>query len=240
MKWPGVRKAFKKLLKWSAWGLLGWVVLSVFLVLLFRFVPVPTTAFMVEREVASWFSDQPYASRHHWVPLKEIAPCARLAVIAAEDQNFPDHHGFDWEAIETAVEHNRRSRRTHGASTLTQQTAKNLFLWPGRSWVRKGFEVYFTVLLEGLWPKHRILEVYLNSAEFGDGIYGVEAASWAHFNKGASALGPREAALLAAVLPSPRKYRADRPGPYVRQRQAWILQQMEQLGGDATVKALGE
>lgn len=240
MKWPGLKKVSKKLLRWGAWGALGWVVLTVSAVLLFRFVPLPTSAFMVERRVASWFSDKPYASRHDWVPLDEIAPCARLAVIAAEDQNFKDHRGFDWEAIETAVEHNKRSRRTHGASTLSQQTAKNLFLWPGRSWVRKGLEVYFTALLEGLWPKRRILEVYLNSAEFGDGIYGVEAASWAYFNKGAAALKPPEAALLAAVLPSPRRYRADRPGPYVRQRQTWILQQMEQLGGDAYLKALDE
>ena len=161
-----------------------------------------------------------------------------VAVIAAEDQNFEDHFGFDWQAIEKAIAHNEHSRRKRGASTVSQQTAKNLFLWESRSWVRKGFEVYFTLLLETLWPKRRILEVYLNIVEFGDGVYGVEAASRKFFGRSAAALTPGQAALLAAVLPSPRRFRADAPSPYVRGRQEWILRQMRQLGGDQVVRNL--
>jgi monofunctional biosynthetic peptidoglycan transglycosylase len=161
-----------------------------------------------------------------------------VAVIAGEDQNFPDHFGFDWKAIEKAVEHNESSRRKRGASTVSMQTAKNLFLWESRSWLRKGFEAYFTLLLESTWPKKRILEVYLNIVEFGDGIYGVEAASRAYFGKAAKRLTPSEAALLAAVLPNPHKYRANAPSEYVRGRQEWILGQMRQLGGEQVVKAL--
>jgi monofunctional biosynthetic peptidoglycan transglycosylase len=162
-----------------------------------------------------------------------------VAVIAAEDQNFPDHFGFDWKAIEKAVAHNERSRKKRGASTVSQQTAKNLFLWESRSWVRKGFEVYFTLLLEATWSKRRILEVYLNIVEFGDGVYGVEAASNKYFGKHAKALTQSEAALLAAVLPSPLRLRADAPSSYVRGRQDWILNQMRMLGGAQVVKALG-
>ena len=163
-----------------------------------------------------------------------------LAVIAAEDQNFAEHFGFDWKAIEKALEHNERSRRKRGASTLSQQTAKNLFLWSSRSWVRKGFEVWFTLLLEAGWSKRRILEVYLNIVEFGDGIYGVEAASQHYFRKPAQRLRPAEAALLAAVLPNPRRFKVSSPSPYVLGRQAWILGQMQQLGGVQVVNELGE
>ena len=161
-----------------------------------------------------------------------------VAVIAAEDQNFEDHFGFDWEAIEKAIAHNEHSRKKRGASTVSQQTAKNLFLWESRSWARKGFEVYFTLLLEACWSKRRILEVYLNIVEFGDGVYGVEAASRKFFGRSAAALTSGQAALLAAVLPSPRRYRADAPSPYLRGRQEWILRQMRQLGGDQVVRNL--
>jgi monofunctional biosynthetic peptidoglycan transglycosylase len=159
-------------------------------------------------------------------------------VIAAEDQKFAEHFGFDWQAIEKALEQNSRSKKTKGASTLSQQTAKNLFLWSGRTWLRKGVEAYFTVLLEALWPKRRILETYLNVAEFGDGIYGVEAAAQRYFRKPASRLNGSEAALLAAVLPSPRRYRVTAPNAYVRSRQQWILNQMGHLGGAAALKEL--
>ena len=145
-------------------------------VLILRFIPVPFSSLMVQRRIESWFSPEPYKSRHEWVPLEDIAPCMGVAVIAAEDQNFPDHFGFDWKAIEKAIAHNERSRRKRGASTVSQQTAKNMFLWESRSWVRKGFEAYFTLLIELGWSKSRILEVYLNIVEFGDGVYGVEAA----------------------------------------------------------------
>lgn len=201
------------------------------LVLLLRFVPVPCSALMVERRVASWGSGKPYAARQRWVPLEQIAPAMGAAVIAAEDQNFEDHFGFDWQAIEKAIAHNERSRKKRGASTVTQQTAKNLFLWESRSWVRKGCEAYFTLLLETLWSKRRILEVYLNIVEFGDGVYGVEAAAHKYFGRSAGALNPGQAALLAAVLPSPHRFRADAPSPYLRSRQDWILRQMSQLGG---------
>jgi monofunctional biosynthetic peptidoglycan transglycosylase len=172
------------------------------------------------------------------VSLDQISPAMGVAVIAAEDQKFAEHFGFDWQAIEKALEHNWRNTRTKGASTLTQQTAKNLFLWSDRSWPRKGLEAYFTVLLEALWPKRRILETYLNVAEFGDGVYGVEAAAQKYFRKPASRLNGSEAALLAAVLPSPRNYKVNAPSAYVRERQQWILNQMGQIGGVAALKAL--
>jgi monofunctional biosynthetic peptidoglycan transglycosylase len=163
-----------------------------------------------------------------------------LAVIAAEDQNFPEHSGFDWQAIEKALAHNERSRRKRGASTVSQQTAKNLFCWESRSWLRKGAEAWFTLLIETLWSKRRILEVYLNIVEFGDGLYGVEAASQAVFRKPAKRLTASECALLAAVLPNPHRYKARAPSAYVLGRQAWILKQMQQLGGEAVVKELGK
>jgi len=211
---------------------------SVGLVLLLRFIPVPFSALMAQRRVEAWVARKPCTALHHWTPLEQIAPSMGVAVIAAEDQNFGEHFGFDWQAIEKAIAHNEHSRRKRGASTVSQQTAKNLFLWESRSWVRKGCEVYFTLLLETLWSKRRILEVYLNIVEFGDGVYGAEAASRRFFGRPAAALTPGQAALLAAVLPSPRRYRADAPSPYLRGRQEWILQQMRQLGGDQVVKGL--
>lgn len=217
--------------------LLG-LVASAGLVLLLRFIPVPCSALMVERQVEAWGSGRRYVALHHWTPLEKIAPAMGLAVIAAEDQNFEEHFGFDWKAIEKAITHNEHSRKKRGASTVTQQTAKNLFLWESRSWARKGCEVYFTLLLETFWSKRRILEVYLNSVEFGDGVYGVDAASRKFFGRSAGAINPGQAALLAAVLPSPRRFRADAPSPYLRGRQEWILRQMRQLGGEQVVKNL--
>lgn len=205
-------------------------------VLVLRWAPVPTTALMLARRL----EPKARAQVHAWVPLEEIAPSLGLAVLAAEDQNFSEHWGFDWQAIEKALAHNERSRRKKGASTVTQQTAKNLFLWEGRTWVRKGFEAWFTLLLELAWPKRRILEVYLNSVEFGEGVFGAEAAARTFFRKPAKRLSAEESALLAAVLPSPRRFRADAPSPYVRGRQAWILEQMRLMGGERVVKELGK
>jgi len=213
-------------------GALSCLATSVLLVLLFRLVPPPVAGVMVERRVESWFKPGNYKAEYDWKPLRQIAPVMGIAVIAAEDQRFAEHLGFDWKAIEQAIAHNEHSRRKRGASTISQQTAKNLFLWGGRSWGRKGLEAYFTVLIEGLWPKERILEVYLNIVEFGDGVFGVEAAARQYFHKPASRLSAREAALLAAVLPNPHRYHAAHPSPYVRKRQVWILQQMHQLGGE--------
>ena len=205
----------------------------------FSVLPVPFSAVMLERQVSAWFSgDFHYVAHSDWVGMGEISPWMGLAVIAAEDQKFPDHWGFDVPAIEKALAHNERNEnRIRGASTLSQQTAKNLFLWDGRSWLRKGLEVGLTVGIETVWSKKRILTVYLNIAEFGDGIFGVEAAAQRYFHKPASRLTPAEAALLAAVLPNPIRFRADAPSGYVRSRQAWILRQMRQLGGEGFMQA---
>jgi monofunctional glycosyltransferase len=232
------RPFWKRILRWLTFALLACLVSTLVAAVLFRFCPVPTTAVMVERRIGATLEGRDYQERHTWASLDEISPSMGAAVIAAEDQNFSEHFGFDWKAIEKAVEHNEHSRKKRGASTLSQQTAKNLFLWEGRSWFRKGLEVYFTLLLETVWSKRRILEVYLNSAEFGEGVFGVEAASRHFFGKPARRLSPSEAALLAAVLPSPVRYRADAPSPYVRGRQAWILAQMRNLGGAQVVNAL--
>ncbi|HMO34377.1 MAG TPA: monofunctional biosynthetic peptidoglycan transglycosylase [Lacibacter sp.] len=174
-----------------------------------------------------------------YVRLEAISPAARLAVLAAEDQRFPEHRGFDWKSIQQALEHNERlPNRVRGASTLSQQTAKNVFLWQGRSWLRKGLEAYCTVLIETFWGKRRILELYLNVAEMGPGIYGIEAAARHYYNKPAARLTATEAARIAACLPNPKRYRVQPPDRYVQRRSAWILQQMRNLEGDPAVKGL--
>lgn len=214
------------------------IVLAVFWgggIALFSIVPVPFSAVMVERQIGAWLQgDFGYVAHSDWVSMDEISPWMGLAVIAAEDQTFPDHWGFDVAAIEKALSHNERNEnRIRGASTLSQQTVKNLFLWDGRSWLRKGLEAGLTVGVETVWSKKRILTVYLNIAEFGDGVFGVEAAAQRYFGKSASRLTQSEAALLAAVLPNPLRFKAAAPSGYVRSRQAWILRQMRQLGGES-------
>lgn len=214
------------------------IVLAVFWgggIALFSVMPVPFSAVMVERQLGAWLSgDFGYVAHSDWVSMDEISPWMGLAVIAAEDQKFPDHWGFDVSAIEKALAHNERNEnRIRGASTLSQQTAKNLFLWDGRSWVRKGLEAGLTLGMETVWSKKRILTVYLNVAEFGDGVFGVEAAAQRYFHKPASRLSLSEAALLAAVLPNPIRFKASAPSGYVRSRQAWIMRQMRQLGGES-------
>lgn len=223
------------------WLVLGWIGLSLGLVLLFRFVPPPTSAFMLIRQTSAWVHDEAGFRMHHdWVPLEQIAPSLALAVVASEDQKFPQHHGFDVASIRKALIEAGEGERLRGASTISQQTAKNLFLWGGRSFVRKGIEAWFTVWMELLWPKHRILEVYLNIAEFGDGIYGAEAAARQLFGTSAARLTPRQSALLAAVLPSPRRLHAAHPGAYVERRVNWIRRQMQQLGGPAYLGLTGQ
>lgn len=217
------------------------IVLGVFWgggIALFSVMPVPFSAVMVERQLGAWLSgDFGYVAHSDWVSMDEISPWMGLAVIAAEDQKFPEHWGFDVSAIEKALAHNERNEnRIRGASTLSQQTAKNLFLWDGRSWVRKGLEAGLTLGMETVWSKKRILTVYLNVAEFGDGIFGVEAAAQRYFHKPASRLSLSEAALLAAVLPNPMRFKADAPSGYVRSRQAWIMRQMRQLGGESFMR----
>ncbi len=217
------------------------IVLAVFWgggIALFSVMPVPFSAVMIERQLGAWLQGNfGYVAHSDWVSMDEISPWMGLAVIAAEDQKFPDHWGFDVSAIEKALAHNERNEnRIRGASTLSQQTAKNLFLWDGRSWVRKGLEAGLTLGIETVWSKKRILTVYLNIAEFGDGVFGVEAASQRYFHKPASRLSPSEAALLAAVLPNPLRFKASAPSGYVRSRQAWIMRQMRQLGGESFMR----
>ncbi|WP_114861366.1 monofunctional biosynthetic peptidoglycan transglycosylase [Azospirillum brasilense] len=187
---------------------------------LYRVVPVPATPLMLIRAAGG------SGLAHDWVPLSQISPHLARAVIASEDTLFCGHGGFDWAAIEGAFEDNEEGRRLRGGSTISQQTAKNAFLWPDRSWTRKGIEAWFTLLIETLWPKSRILEVYLNIVEWDDGVYGAEAAARHHFKKPASALTRREAALLAVVLPNPRNWSPNPPGTYVARRAAIIERRM--------------
>jgi len=202
-------------------------------VLAMRWFPPPTSAFMLRAKFEAWHEGSVnFNLRQQWVGLSKISPAAGLAVLAAEDQSFIRHHGFNFKAIAQAFKRNQNSKHIRGGSTLSQQTAKNLFLYPQRNFFRKSLEAGLTILLELLWGKPRILEVYLNIVQFGDGIYGVEAASWAFFGKPALRLEPGEAALLAAVLPNPLKLRADNPSAYVLKRREWILRQMRQLGED--------
>jgi monofunctional biosynthetic peptidoglycan transglycosylase len=184
----------------------------------YAFFDPPGTVLMMQRAA------QGESIRHRPVPISRMSPHVVRSVIAAEDANFCTHDGFDIEAIQDAMDSNARGRRTRGASTISQQVAKNLFLWPERSWIRKGFETYFTVLIEFMWPKRRIMEAYLNAAEWGDGVFGIEAAAQARFGVSAEELSPLQAARLAAVLPSPNRWRADSPGPYVRRRSASIVE----------------
>lgn len=222
-----LRTLIRRLLKCLLW----FAAASVLLVLIFRWVPPPGTALMVERKVESWEDGKPIDLQRTWRPWSELPDDLKIAVIAGEDQKFAEHWGFDVDAIQAALDHNERGGSLRGASTISQQVAKNLFLWPGRSWLRKGLEVWFTGLLELLWPKQRILEVYLNSVEWGDGVFGAEAAARKHFGIGAPYLSGRQSSLLAAVLPNPLKWSPSRPSAYVNRRANWIHQQMRQLGG---------
>ncbi|MGL4269009.1 MAG: monofunctional biosynthetic peptidoglycan transglycosylase [Plesiomonas sp.] len=213
--------------------------LLVALIVAYRFLPVALPSVIVERYVQAYAAGNfAFTVHHDWVSSDQIAPAMKLAVIAAEDQRFVENFGFDWEAIRKAMQHNERRRTVRGGSTITQQTAKNVFLWSDRSWLRKGLEAGITVLLESLWSKDRILTVYLNSIEFGPGIFGVEAAAHYYFHKPARRLSSREAALLAAVLPNPIRYKVQAPSGYVVHRQQWILRQMRQLGGTAMLTDL--
>jgi monofunctional biosynthetic peptidoglycan transglycosylase len=221
-----------RLLRAVAWLVALCIVGSVLAVLSLRWINPPFTAFMAEAQIAAWTSRDPnYVFRNSWVDLDRISPNLPLAVVASEDQKFPEHWGFDVAAIEKAYALNQHSHKVRGASTISQQVAKNLFLWSGRSYFRKGLEAYFTLLIESLWPKRRILEVYLNIAEFGYGTYGAEAAAQRFFHKPAARLTRGDSAVLAAVLPNPERLLAAAPSRYVQQRREWILGQMQALGG---------
>lgn len=196
------------------------------MVLLYKWVPVPATPLMVIR----YFENPEEPIQHDWVSYNEISGYLPLAVLSSEDQNFLNHSGFDMKAIEKAIENNKNGKRVRGASTITQQTAKNVFLWPNRDWFRKGLEAYFAFLMETLWSKQRIMEVYLNSIEMGKGVYGAEAAAQHWFKKPASKLTAYEAAAIAAILPNPRVYRANPASSYIAQRKSWIVRQMSNYG----------
>jgi monofunctional biosynthetic peptidoglycan transglycosylase len=226
------RAAWRRVLRILLWGIGAGLLLSVASVLVMRWFNPPLSAFMAEATIAAWIDrDQDYSLHHQWVDLAQISPNLALAVVASEDQKFPEHWGFDVEAIEKAYKLNQHSHRVRGASTISQQVAKNMFLWSGRSYFRKGLEAYFTVLIETCWPKRRILEVYLNIAEFGKGTFGAEAAAQRFLHKPAARLTRSDAAVMAAVLPNPERFLISAPSRYIEQRRAWILEQMQALGG---------
>ncbi len=227
----------KKIWKFLTRLILFLFISSIAAVVVFRFVPLPFTFLMLERCVQQKMDDRKMKLEYHWVPLSQISNTLQLAVVTSEDQNFLFHHGFDFQAIQKAVKYNetqlkkKKHSRVRGASTISQQCAKNAFLFPARSFIRKGFEVYFTALIELLWSKQRIMEVYLNIIEMGDGIYGAEAAAQAHFHTHAKNLSAGQSALIAACLPNPLKFNAGAPSAYVFRRQGAILRQMELWGG---------
>lgn len=217
-----------RILKIAKRILIWFFILSAGSVILLRFVPVYFTPLMGIRCAQQAFSGEKLKLKHKWIPLEEMSPKMPMAVIASEDNRFPDHHGFDLIEINKAIKERERGRH-RGASTISQQTAKNVFLWPSSSWIRKGFEAYFTVLIELFWSKERIMEVYLNSIEMGDGIYGVEAVAHEHFGKKASELTAGECALIAATLPNPLKYDSAHPSRYMLKRKSQILRLMRAL-----------
>ncbi len=220
----------KKLQKLLQWIVLLFFGSTIFFVVLYRFVPVPLTPLMIIRCAQQVSRGEKIRLKHHWVPLEEMSKYLPVAVMASEDQRFLQHHGFDVVEIQNAIEERQSGKRLRGGSTISQQTAKNVFLWPKSSWVRKGFEAYFTVLIELCWNKERIMEVYLNSIEMGDGIYGAEAVAQQHFSRPAKKLSPANCALVAATLPNPLKYSSKNPSRHVLKRQTAIMRQMKHIG----------
>lgn len=206
------------------------MILSVGSTILYRWVPVPLTPLMIIRCVEQMNDGKSMTLKHDWVSLDEISPKLQLAVVCSEDQNYLKHYGFDWGAIEKAMKSNDSGKKIRGGSTISQQTAKNVFLWQGRSYIRKGFEAYFTLLIETFWSKERIMEVYLNSIEMGNGIYGAEAAAQYWFKKSAAKLNKDESSAIAAILPNPLKYVANPPSAYISKRKTWVKQQMSFWG----------
>lgn len=206
--------------------MLWFFAISIVLVILFRWIPIPYTPLMAIRAIENKSAGKEMVLSHDWVPIEEISPNIQKAVIASEDGTFLTHYGFDFSAIQKAVKNNSKGKRLKGGSTISQQTAKNIFLWQGRSYLRKGLEAYFTVLIEIFWSKERIMEVYLNSIEMGDGVYGIEAASQHWYRKSANDLTKFEAAGIAAILPNPRKYKATNSSSYIERRKGRIVKHM--------------
>lgn len=221
-------RAIREILRWSI-GL--FFASSLLAVIVYKWVPVPVTPLMLIRCCQQMSKGEKIRLKFHWVKLdEEITPELALAVVASEDQKFLSHNGFDLDAISLAWEERVEGKRKRGASTISQQTAKNVFLWPGGGWFRKGLEAYFTILIELIWDKHRIMEVYLNVIEMGDGIYGADALAWQHFGRSADRLTRANCALIAATLPNPLKYSSKNPSKYMLRRQTQIMQQMKNLG----------
>ncbi|WP_417498765.1 monofunctional biosynthetic peptidoglycan transglycosylase [Methylophaga sp.] len=223
-------------IKWLLYAMLGWLLLSLLIVLPFRWLNPPVSMVMLER----WLTHDDYSIQQTWLSWDEMPKKAALAVITSEDQRFPIHQGFDVDAIMKALNEAEEGGRLRGASTISQQVAKNMFLWTGRSWLRKGLEVWFTSLIEVTWGKQRILEVYMNIAEWGPGVFGIEAASQYHFGKRASQLTDMQAALLASTLPSPLKYDPARPAQHLIDRARWNLAQQRKLGGTNWLAPISE
>ena len=218
-----MKKKLRKILLWIVLLFFGSTILTV---LMYKWIPVYYTPLMLIRKLEMRKEGRKSRCIHRWVPLEEMSPHMAVAVIASEDQMFTKHNGFDKKAIEQARKEAAEGKRRRGASTISQQTAKNVFLWPNSTWVRKGFEVYFTVLTEWIWGKERIMEVYLNSIEMGEGIYGIDAVAHEHFGCDASRLSRSQCALIAGTLPNPRKFSSKHPSAYMYKRQRQILKQM--------------
>ena len=223
-----MKKLIQKIKQTIKWIVVAFFASTILSVVALRWLPVYFTPLMFIRLGQQAEAGEHLTLHHHWVPLEEISPSLPRAVMASEDARFLDHHGFDYKAIEKAAMRNLKhpEKRRHGASTISQQTAKNVFLWPGRSWVRKGFEVYFTTLIELMWSKQRIMEVYLNSIEMGNGIYGADAVAEHHFHTTADKLTKAQCALIAVSLPNPRRFNSASPSGYMLKRQARILREM--------------
>ena len=226
----------KKIQKFFRWIVLLFFGSTILFVFIYRWCPVYVTPLMVIRCVQQVSHGEKIRLRHHWVPLSEISESLPVAVMASEDQRFLEHHGFDVTEIGKAIQERRSGKRNRGASTISQQTAKNVFLWPGGGWFRKGLEVYFTGLIELCWGKQRIMEVYLNSIEMGDGIYGAEAVAQQHFGYPASQLSRANCALIAATLPNPLRFSSKTPSAYMLRRQTWIMGQMRYIERNAEFK----
>jgi len=221
-----IKKVFRIIGKIALW----FFVISILSVFIFKWVPVPSTPLMVTRAIDNKLDGNDMICSHDWVPLEEISTNLQKAVIASEDANFLTHHGFDFKAIQKAMESNEKGKKLKGGSTISQQTAKNVFLWQGRSYLRKGLEAYFTVLIELIWGKERIMEVYLNSIEMGNGVYGAEAASKYWYRKSAINLTKNEAAGIAAILPNPRKFTATNSSSYINRKKGRIVKHMNYVG----------
>jgi monofunctional biosynthetic peptidoglycan transglycosylase len=221
-----IRKIFRWIWKATLW----FIGLSILSVIIFKWVPVPITPLMITRAVENKLEGKDALLTHDWVSIENISPNLQKAVIASEDGNFLKHNGFDFKAMQKAFKNNQKGKRLKGGSTISQQTAKNVFLWQGRSYIRKGLEAYFTVLIELIWGKERIMEVYLNSIEMGNGVYGAEAAAQHWYRKSAADLTKKEAAGIAAILPNPRKYKATNSSSYIERRKGKIVRVMQHIG----------